>query len=254
LQFCRLAGIELEHVTRRLEARIRRTGIAGRTGRHIPLLADQPARVVEIQDVQRDTGVLHPVRLRLLPVMDEQHAVAGFQMVAEHQPACAAGVVLCHFHLVAGTGQLHPVRAPGAGATGKGEQGTDEEQAHKGHGGDRAGTEAVALRQVGPEDTVIVVYSTCGGSPPTITTSAGRRANRPTVTTPGIWLSCCSSLTGSTMDRLCTSRIRLPLSVTTPSRHTGWPPVSARISRATRLRAIGITSTGSGNLPSTLTC
>ena len=87
-----------------------------------------------------------------------------------------------------------------------------------------------------------------------MTMSAGRRANRPTLTTPGIWLSSASIPTGSVMARLCTSRIQLPLSVTTPSRHTGWPPVSARMRRATRLRAIGTTSTGSGNLPSTGTC
>ena len=44
----------------------------------------------------------------------------------------------------------------------------------------------------------------------------------------------------------------MPLSVTTPSRSTGRPP-SFTILRATRLRAIGMTSTGSGNFPSTPT-
>ena len=43
--------------------------------------------------------------------------------------------------------------------------------------------------------------------------------------------------------------IQLPLSVTTPSRHTGCPP-RLTISRPIRLRAIGITSIGTGNLPS----
>src|SRR3546814_2531421 len=95
--------------------------------------------------------------------------------------------------------------------------------------------------------------STVGGSPPTMTTSAGRRANRPTLTTPGIWLSSRSSTSGSVMDRPCTSRIQLPLSVSTPSRQTGCAPVAATIARATRLRALGMTSTGSGNLPSTST-
>jgi hypothetical protein len=41
--------------------------------------------------------------------------------------------------------------------------------------------------KLGPEGPPAgVAYSTTGGSPPTITTSAGRRANRPTLTTPGI--------------------------------------------------------------------
>src|SRR5690606_6853072 len=84
-------------------------------------------------------------------------------------------------------------------------------------------------------------------------TSAGRRANNPTETTPGTWLIASSIASGSAMRRLCTSRIQLPLSVTTPSRHTGWPPVSRTSSRATRLRAIGTTSTGSGKRPSTST-
>src|ERR1700723_3883537 len=44
----------------------------------------------------------------------------------------------------------------------------------------------------------------------------------------------------------------LPLSVTTPLRHTGWPPIFTSW-RATWERAIGITSTGRGNLPSTST-
>src|SRR5690606_20273402 len=64
-------------------------------------------------------------------------------------------------------------------------------------------------------------YRTRGGSPPTMTTSAGRLANRPTLTTPGIWLICCSILTGSVMERPWTSRIQFPLSVTTP-----WPSLA----------------------------
>ena len=44
----------------------------------------------------------------------------------------------------------------------------------------------------------------------------------------------------------------LPLSVTKPSRRRGWPP-SAAMARATDSRAIGITSSGSGNLPSVWT-
>src|SRR3989338_2383312 len=50
----------------------------------------------------------------------------------------------------------------------------------------------------------------------------------------------------------CTSRMILPLSVVKPSRSLGCPP-SATSWRATELRAIGITSIGSGNLPSTST-
>ena len=46
------------------------------------------------------------------------------------------------------------------------------------------------------------------------------------------------------------SRIRLPLSVLKFSRSTGCA-LRLSISRPTWLRAIGITSTGSGNLPST---
>ena len=44
----------------------------------------------------------------------------------------------------------------------------------------------------------------------------------------------------------------LPLSVTQPPRHTGRPPRRVS-SRATSSRAMGITSTGSGNLPSVAT-
>ena len=55
--------------------------------------------------------------------------------------------------------------------------------------------------------------TTSGGSPPTITTSAGRRANRPTHTTPGIIINVCSRPTGSTIDSPCTSRIQFPLPV-----------------------------------------
>ena len=69
-----------------------------------------------------------------------------------------------------------------------------------------------------------------------------------------------SIATGSVIFRPCTSRIQLPLSVTTgfmtPSisrtRHSGWPP-SLTSSRATKLRAIGMTSTGNGKAPSTST-
>ena len=50
-----------------------------------------------------------------------------------------------------------------------------------------------------------------------------------------------------------TSRMRLPLSVTKPSRRRGSPPISRSL-RATSGTAIGITSTGSGNAPSTSTC
>src|SRR5690606_20092575 len=76
----------------------------------------------------------------------------------------------------------------------------------------------------------------------------------PTLTMPGIWLSSRSSTSGSLMASPCTSRIQLPLSVSTPSRQTGCAPVAATIARATMLRAIGMTSTGSGNLPRTSTC
>src|SRR5690606_26526401 len=92
---------------------------------------------------------------------------------------------------------------------------------------------------------------TTGGVPPTITTSAGRRANRPTLTTPGIWFSACSSATGSVIESPCTSITQLPLSVTVPWRQTGCPPVVATISLPTRLRAMVLTSMGSGSLPET---
>src|SRR5690606_7119321 len=59
-------------------------------------------------------------------------------------------------------------------------------------------------------------YRTCGGSPPTMTTSAGRRAKSPTLTTPGIWLIACSSASGSVIASPWISRMTLPLSVTTP--------------------------------------
>ena len=49
-----------------------------------------------------------------------------------------------------------------------------------------------------------------------------------------------------------TSIIKLPLSVVKFSRSAGLPP-SNTISRPTKLRAMGITSTGSGNFPSTFT-
>ena len=63
-------------------------------------------------------------------------------------------------------------------------------------------------------------------------TSAPRCANRPLVTTPGIWLIARSRPTGSTMSRPRTSRMSQPLSVTVPWRQTGWPP-SRTSSRAT---------------------
>jgi len=44
-------------------------------------------------------------------------------------------------------------------------------------------------------------------------TSAPRRANRPTVTTPAIWLIVVSSATGSSIVRPETSRMTLPLSL-----------------------------------------
>ncbi len=47
---------------------------------------------------------------------------------------------------------------------------------------------------------------------------AGRMAKRPFVTTPVIWLIACSISTGLIMFMFQTSRIMLPLSVTTPSR------------------------------------
>ncbi|MOA38479.1 hypothetical protein D3C78_1601680 [compost metagenome] len=68
------------------------------------------------------------------------------------------------------------------------------------------------------------------------------------MTTPTMLLICSSSLVGLSMRRLCTSRMMLPLSVSTCSRYTGSPP-SLTSSRATWLRAIGITSTGSGKAP-----
>src|SRR5690606_18028809 len=101
--------------------------------------------------------------------------------------------------------------------------------------------------------TALRVQRTRGGVPPTITTSAGRRANSPTLTTPGTWLSACSRPTGSVMASPWTSSTQFPLSVTVPWRQTGWPHVRATISRATRLRAIGMTSIGSGKRPSTST-
>ena len=52
----------------------------------------------------------------------------------------------------------------------------------------------------------------------TISTSAGRRANKPLVTTPAMLIDLCSRPTGSVIFRSCTSRILLPLSVSTPSR------------------------------------
>ena len=51
---------------------------------------------------------------------------------------------------------------------------------------------------------------------PISATSAPRLANNPTVTTPGRPLMAFSSATASRISRPCTSRITLPLSVTTP--------------------------------------
>ena len=57
----------------------------------------------------------------------------------------------------------------------------------------------------------------CTPSPlPTRSRSAGRRANSPLATTPGIWLSSLSSFAGSVMSSRCTSRMRLPSSVLNP--------------------------------------
>ncbi len=53
---------------------------------------------------------------------------------------------------------------------------------------------------------------------PNIRISAGLRAKIPTVTTPGMLFSAASSLVGSKISKLCTSRMMLALSVTKPSR------------------------------------
>ena len=56
------------------------------------------------------------------------------------------------------------------------------------------------------------------------------------------------------MAKLCTSKITLPLSVTTPSRYSGAPPRETNL-RPTCERAIGMTSTGNGKVvPKTSTC
>ena len=112
----RFAGIEFQHVARRRIARIRRAAIAQRAGRHIALLRHQLARVVEIQDVQRNPGVLHPVGLRLLALVDEQHAVAGGHFVAEHQPASAFGIVVGDLPPITLAAQFHPCRLAGRAA------------------------------------------------------------------------------------------------------------------------------------------
>ena len=53
-------------------------------------------------------------------------------------------------------------------------------------------------------------------APPSRQRLALWRANTPTVTTPGHWLTSVSKARGSLMARSCTSRIWQPLSVTTP--------------------------------------
>src|SRR5690606_5026671 len=80
-----LAGIELQHVAGRGVAGVDRAGPGVAAGLRPALLRDQAAGAVEVQDVQRDAGVLHPVRQRFLAVVDEQHAVARRQPVAVHQ-------------------------------------------------------------------------------------------------------------------------------------------------------------------------
>ena len=72
-------------------------------------------------------------------------------------------------------------------------------------------------REAGMPDPECRAVSRCApGSPqsfltppacPISNTSAGRRANNPTVTTPGSWLSCVSSAGGSRIVRPCTSRM-----------------------------------------------
>src|SRR5690606_11100621 len=59
----RVARIEFQHVARGCAARVGRATVAGRARRYVTLLRYQPAVVVEIQDVQGDPRVLHPVRL-----------------------------------------------------------------------------------------------------------------------------------------------------------------------------------------------
>src|SRR3546814_16861969 len=84
-----LAGIEFKHVARRRAARIGRAAIARRDRRHVALLRYQPALVVEVQDVERDPGVLPPVSLWRQPVVDAYNYVAGGRIVAAHKPAHA---------------------------------------------------------------------------------------------------------------------------------------------------------------------
>ena len=119
------------------------------------------------------------------------------------------------------------------------------------HGTGRSGTGHGTARHGGPAaagapHAQVSVRTPC--AVPSRHTLALLRAKMPQVTTPGHWLISASSAAGSVIDRPRTSRITLPLSVTTPSRHTGSPPSAAR-RRATWARAIGITSTGSGKRP-----
>ena len=75
--------------------------------------------VIEVEDVQRDLGVLHPVRLRLLGVMNEQHAVIGIQGVAKHEAARPFGIAVGDFDRIAMTLELDPDARTGAGAARK---------------------------------------------------------------------------------------------------------------------------------------
>ena len=59
-----------------------------------------------------DPGVLHPVGLRLLAVVDEQHAVAGGQFIAKHQPASAFGIVVGDLDVVTLAAQFDPSYSP----------------------------------------------------------------------------------------------------------------------------------------------
>src|SRR5690606_36624473 len=105
--------------------------------RHVALLRYQPALRVEVEDVERNAGVLHPVRLRLLATVDEQHPGAVLQPIATHQSARPLPVGGGDLDGVTLAGQLDP-RA--AACTGDGEQagaGKDQggERADAGHSG-----------------------------------------------------------------------------------------------------------------------
>src|SRR5690606_22700545 len=96
-----LAGVELEHVQRRAAAGIRRAAVAERTRRYAARHRHQLARSIEVEDVERDLGVLHPVRQRALGVVHEDHAGAFGERFAEHQATIALGIVVRHLHLEA---------------------------------------------------------------------------------------------------------------------------------------------------------